>query len=310
MKVFVAGATGVVGRRTVARLVAAGAEVTGAARSARAAAVLSGLGARPARVSLFDAGVLAGAVAGHEAVINLATSIPTGDAAARLESWEDNHRIRREGSRHLVDAALAAGATRYVQESIALLYADGGDALLEESAPVEATWITGSSLEAEAQAARFTGSGGAGIALRFGYFYGPDSGHTIDEVVAARAGIVADVGPASAYRPEITTDDAAAAVVAAVLRAPSGVYNVVDDHTLPRVEYFAALARAVGIAPPAFPATVPEVPAEFAALQRSQRVVNQRFVTATGWRPRHSSVWEGWEFVAREMGADLTEVAS
>ena len=105
MKIFVAGATGVVGRRAVEQLVACGAEVTGVARSREKADRLQAIGAIPVQVSLFDRAALSAAVAGHEVVCNLATSVPTGERSSSRDAWRDNHRIRREGARNLVDAA-------------------------------------------------------------------------------------------------------------------------------------------------------------------------------------------------------------
>jgi nucleoside-diphosphate-sugar epimerase len=113
MKAFVAGATGVLGRRAVARLVAAGIEVTGAARSDRNEDLLLRLGAAPLRVGLFDRDALVGAVSGHHVVLNLATAVLTGERAARRSGWEDHHRIRRQASHNLVDAALEVGASRW-----------------------------------------------------------------------------------------------------------------------------------------------------------------------------------------------------
>jgi len=127
MRVFVAGATGVLGRRAVAALVGAGHDVTGVVRSPVKADLVRALGATPVEVSLFDADALRAAVAGHDAVCNLATHIPSLARAADPRSWDENNRIRTEGSRKLVDAALAAGATTYVQESIAFLYGAHGD---------------------------------------------------------------------------------------------------------------------------------------------------------------------------------------
>jgi nucleoside-diphosphate-sugar epimerase len=299
MDVFVAGATGVLGRRAVERLVATGVRVTGVARRPESRDELRRVGATPTDVSLFDRDGLAAAVAGHEAVCNLATAIPVGGSAGSRSGWEANHRIRREGSRNLVDAAVAAGATTYVQESIALLYAEGGARPLDESAPVDPTWITMSALDAEAQAARFaaSGEGRRGIALRFANFYGPDSGHTLDAVRAARAGIAPEIGPPAAFRSLLTTDDAAAAVVAALTGAPSGVYNVGDDRPLPRSEVVDAIAAALGVGPLALPDIPPDVPADQAMILRSQRVSNHWFTAVTGWRPDHPSAWEGWPFV-------------
>jgi nucleoside-diphosphate-sugar epimerase len=298
MKVFVAGTTGVLGRRVVAELLAMGSEVTGVARTRQQRDELAALGVRPVELELFDPDAVREAVAGHHVVCNVATAIPVGESASRLSAWQENDRIRREASRNLVDAALAAGATRYVQESIAFLYADGGDRFLEESAAVDAAGITSAAPVAEAEAARFAEHGGVGVALRFGQFYGFDSGHTVSAIDAARSGLPVEFGPEQAFRSAITTDDAASAVVAA-LRAPSGVYNVVDDRPLTRGDYVEALAHALGVATPAV-RSVPELPSAFSAMLRSQRVSNQRFKAVTGWRPRCADAWDGWASVVAQ----------
>ena len=300
MRIFVAGATGVLGRRAVRELLAAGAEVTGVARTPKKGAELQELGAAPVHVSLFDREALASAVAGHDVVCNLATAVPVGERAAERSAWDDNHRIRREGARNLVDAALRAGATRYVQESIVFLYADGGDELLDESAPVAPTWLTQSALEAEAEAARFAEAGGAGVALRFGALYGFDSAHTIETIEAAEHGLFAVPGPAAAYWPSVTTDDAAAAVAAA-LPAPTGLYNVAEDVPLRRSEHAEALGAALGAGPLGEMSVDAAFPEDLSMMLRSQRVTSRRFEETTGWQPRFPSAREGWAFVIAEL---------
>jgi nucleoside-diphosphate-sugar epimerase len=296
MKVFITGATGVVGRRAVVQLLAAGTEVTGVARSRAKGDCLRALGATPVEVSLFDRDALSAAVAGHQVVCNLATAVPTGEQASGPDAWEDNHRIRREGARNLVDAALHAGAERYIQESIALLYADGGDMFLDELAVVDPTQITQPALTAEAEAARFAQHGGVGVALRFGTFYGFDSRHTIETIEAAEHGLFAVPGPAEAYWPSVTTDDAASAVVAAI-RAPGGLYNIAEDRPLTRAEHADALAEALGTSTLSMTTLDGDVPADLSMMVRSQRVTSQLFKTLAGWQPRFSSAWEGWPFV-------------
>ena len=297
-KVFVAGATGVLGKRAVRRLVEAGHDVTGAARTDEKAKLLEGLGATPVHVDLFDADAVRGAVAGHDVVCNLATSIPPTAKAARGSAWADNDRIRREGSQHLVDAALATGAGRYVQESIAFIYADAGERWIHEDDPLDVPAHARSALDAQAQAERFAASGGAGVVLRFGLFYGPDSHHTLDAVRLARRRLAATFGRRDAYLSSITTDDAATAVVAA-LGADSGVYNVVDDEPLTRREHFDALAHALGVRAPRFaPAVARKVGgSKTELLARSQRVSNERFKKETGWAPGYPSAREGWPVV-------------
>jgi nucleoside-diphosphate-sugar epimerase len=301
MKVFVAGATGVLGRRAVAQLLATGAEVTGVARTRAKGQALETLGATPVEVSLFDRDALSAAVAGHQVVCNLATAVPTGEQAAGPDPWATNHKIRREAARNLVDAALKAGAGRFIQESIALLYADGGDAFLDESSAVAPTRITEPALTAESEAARFTERGGVGIALRFGTFYGFDSAHTIETIEAAQQGAFAVPGPAEAYWPSVTTDDAASAVVAA-LRAPGGLYNIAEDHPLTRREHADALAAALGTGALSTTPTNGDLPVDLSMMVRSQRVTSQLFKALTGWQPRFPSALEGWPFVIAAAG--------
>lgn len=299
MKVFVTGGTGVVGKRAVARLVWAGHDVTVLSRSPEKGAVVRALGAQPVRVDLFDADALRAAVAGHDAVVNLATHIPSLTQMARMSAWAENERIRTEGSTNLVDAALAAGATVFVQESLAFVYGEHGDDWLSADTT---GWgdspFVGAVQTAEENVARFTAAGGRGVVLRFGMFYADDSDQTVAKVKAARNGFSADVGTADSYFPLIDADDAAAAAVAA-LDAPAGIYDVVDN-ALTRAEQTAALAAAVGrrrlMRTPAF--LTPKVGSYLAA---SQRVSNEKFRNATGWKPSSSTVREGYQKLIDEL---------
>lgn len=302
MKVFVAGATGVLGKRAVARLVTEGHDVTGVARTPEKAELLRRLGARPVHVDLFDPAAVKQAVAGHDVVCNLATHIPRMSKAGMPGAWDDNSRIRSEASRNLVDAAVAAGASRFVQESISFVYEDGGDAWLDEDAPVTVVPFIQSVLDAEANAARFTEAGGVGVVLRFALFYGPDSHTTADAVRMARLGVAPVLGAANGWQSSISTDDAASAVAAA-LRAPAGIYNVADDEPLTKREWADVMATAAGArrAVMAPVAVVRLAGSRAHPLSRSQRVSNRRFKEATGWAPTDRSVREGLPPVAAEI---------
>ena len=120
MKVFVIGASGVLGREALPQLRAAGHEVGVLDRHT---------------TSMFDVEQLAAALTGYDAVINLATRIPLSAKAVFASAWAENDRIRTEGSAALVEAASRAGVARIVQEGISFVYADGGDRELDESAP-------------------------------------------------------------------------------------------------------------------------------------------------------------------------------
>ena len=304
-KVFLTGATGVLGRRVLPRLVAAGHDVAAVARTPEKADAVRAAGATPVTVDLFDAVGVKGAVAGHDVVVNLATHIPSTATAALPGAWKENERIRTEASRNLVDAALATGARRFVQEALAFVYVDAGGEWVDEDAPVDGGSFNQGVHAAEAQVARFTAGGGAGVVLRFGLFHGSDSEQSRQTVALARRGIALTVGRPDAYLSIIELDDAAEAVVAA-LGAPAGVYNVVDDEPLTRRDYAAALAAAVGRTkplrlPPAVAAKVGG--AKTALLGRSERVRNTRFREATGWAPRSPSAREAWTKIVAELDA-------
>jgi nucleoside-diphosphate-sugar epimerase len=302
MRVFVTGGTGAVGRLAVPELVAAGHEVTGLARGAERAALLESLGARPAQVSLFDRAALTAAFADHEAVVNLATAIPSALRSLRHRGWRENDRIRTEGSAAVVDAALAAGVGRLVQESVVMIYPDRGAAWIDEDVPPLEVARNRGNLAAEANAQRFTAVGGTGTVLRFGWFYGPGSAQSEEMLGQARLGFPLVLGAADGYVSPVHLADAASAVVAA-LDAPAGTFNVVDDEPLPKREYAAALAAAagrrtwLGVPGRAGRFLGPRV----ASLLGSLRVSNRRFRAATRWAPRYGSAREGWQATAAAL---------
>ncbi len=303
MRVFVAGATGVLGRRAVVRLVAAGHHVSGVARTPEKAAQLETLGAHPVRVDLFDAGAVRAAVAGHDAVVNIATSIPPIADMTLASAWEENERIRREASGNLVDGAIAAGATVFVQESLAFMYGDHGSEWIDAgSTALASSDFSGAIAAAEANVDRFRAHGGRGVVLRFGRFYAPDSDQAEAMVGMARRGVLMDAGTADVYSPMIDVDDAAAAVVAA-LGAPTATYDIVDDEPLTLAERRSALAAAVGRrrlwGAPGWMA-----PKRAHYLTQSQRVSNRAFRAATDWSPRSRSVREGFSKLVRAQGIE------
>lgn len=295
MKVFVTGGTGVVGRRAVPVLVGAGHAVTAVSRREESDRWLRGVGAEPAAVDLFDPSAVEAAVAGHDAVVNLATHIPPVSKAARSSAWATNDRLRREASRHLVDAALAADAGVFVQESICFPYADGGDAWVTEESPLEHGPATITAGVAEDGAARFTGDGGRGVVLRFAQFYAADSSHVVAFNRMARLRINPFIGPPQSFASFVHADDAGSAVAAA-LEVPAGIYNVGDDEPLRRADAGVVVAEVVGARPPR---RLPEavlglMPAPARQLMRSVRVSNAKLRQATGWRPAYPSIREGW----------------
>lgn len=303
MNVFVVGATGVIGRRVIPRLIERGHRVTATGRSGAKRADLAKAGATPVAIDLFDARSTAVEMAGHDAVINLATHMPSSSTRMLWRrSWRENDHLRREGAAALVDAALAAGVSRFVQESFAPMYADRGDEWLDERSLLEPSSDNRSALEAERSVQRFTRQGGTGVALRFGFLYGTDSMLTPELIGWIRRGWFGMPGPADAFISSVNHDDAASAVAAA-LHGRAGVYNVVDDEPLTRRAYANALAAAFRAkAPRLVPAWMSNMGGSMARLlSRSQRISNRALRDETEWAPAFASVREGWIAIADEL---------
>ena len=302
-RVFIAGATGVLGRRVVPQLIEAGYKVTAVGRSEATRSQLARAGARPIELDLFDAAAVHGAVAGHDVVINLATHVPLVPQAFFPGAWRMTSRIRTYASANLVEAALAGGANRYIQESFGPIYPDCGDQWIDESTPTQAARYNRAVLDAEAAARRFTQRGRTGIALRFAYLYGPDSPMTWQMIRYVQRGWAPVFGDPEAYFPSVSHDDAATAVVAA-LGVPAGIYNVSDDEPLKRREYMASLASALGVPSPRFPPRwiVKLMGSLGETLARSQRISNRKLEAESGWSPRYASMREGWQGVLESTG--------
>jgi len=301
--VFVTGATGVLGRGTVGRLLEGGHQVRALARNAERAASIVALGAEPVVGDICDVDAMTRAVGGAELVLHLATRIPPIAKARRASAWAENTKLRAVGTKVLVDAALASGVERVVAESITYIYSDGGADWIDERSPVDATAALASVVTLEAEVARFAATRdghNVGIALRFGGFYGPDARSTDEFIGGAARRIAPVIGAPDGYVSSIHTSDAASAVVAS-LAAPTGVYNIVDDVPLTRREYADAFAQAFGLrrlrilAPVVVRASGGPVAQ---ALLRSQRVSNNAMKRATNWGPATPSVVEGWAGIA------------
>jgi nucleoside-diphosphate-sugar epimerase len=219
MRIFLAGATGVIGRRLIVLLRRAGHEVTGSTRSADKAPQLEASGVRPAIVDVFDAGALERAVAAAEpeGIIHQLTDLPhEPDRALIAAAAARNARLRIEGTRNLIDAALHADVRRVVAQSIAFVYAPGpephGEAdPLDETGPQETT-VRGV-LKLEQLVTRTAGI--EGIVLRYGYFYGPGTWN------ARPPG-----------RTSVHVDAAAKAAELAVTHGVTGIYNVAEGRRI------------------------------------------------------------------------------
>src|SRR5947209_10074625 len=300
MQIFVTGATRVLGHPVVQALVDAGNRVRALSRSQENVAVLRQLGADAVPASLFEVGSLKPALTGSDAILHLATRIPPTLKMGRLSAWQENDHIRREGTRNLVEAALAVGGVQtFIYPSYAFVYPDSGERWIDASTtPAQPTATLQSTLDAEAAVAQFTGEGRRGISLRMGSLYGPESPATREQLDYARKGMAAFPGRRDAYLPQVTVQDAASAIITALTQPiPAGVYDVVDDEPLTRGEVFAAMAQAVGRKhlwqPPALLMRM-MTGVVYKMMSRSLRISNRRFKEVSGWLPEVPDARLGW----------------
>jgi nucleoside-diphosphate-sugar epimerase len=306
MRVFLAGATGVIGRRLLPLLLAEGHELTGMTRSAARVEQLRAAGAEAIVADAFDADALRQAVveARPDAVIHQLTSIPLRIDPRKMErDFAVNDRLRTEGTANLVAAAKAAGVTRVLAQSVAFFYAPGSPGTVhDEHDPLlggEQAGPARRSAEALASLERSVLNAG-GTVLRYGYFYGPGSaisreGSTGREIARGRLPIV---GSGAGVWSFIHVDDAAAATVAALGADKPGAFNVVDDEPARVADWIPALARALGAREPR---KVPALLARplagsygIALMTQAQGASNALVKRELGWSPRYASWREGF----------------
>jgi nucleoside-diphosphate-sugar epimerase len=253
MRVFVAGGTGVIGRRLVPKLLAAGHAVIATTRSANKAQALVEMGAEAIVLDALDQQALSDAVrdAQPEAIVHLLTSIPERvDPRHVKRDFLINDRLRSEGTRTLVAAAKAAGVRRIVAQSIAFAYAPGdGSALHGERDPLYIDSPAQFRRTARAVLDLETATLGAGgVVLRFGYLYGPGTSISQDGTIAEdlRRRRMPIVGAGRGVWSFLHVEDAARAVVWALEHGSSTPYNIVDDEPAAVSEWLPVLASAVG----------------------------------------------------------------
>jgi nucleoside-diphosphate-sugar epimerase len=307
MRVFVAGASGAIGRPLVEQLVAAGHEVTGMTRRPHRAEEITALGATGVVCDVFDTRALTDAVAGAapEVVVNQLTALPQKLDMSKPDVYDATNRVRTEGTRNLVAAAKEAGARRMLSQSVSFLYAPTGSWVKREddatisNAPGHFGAAMDAVLDAEAQV---TGADGLeGLVLRYGFFYGPgtayaQNGYWADEARRRRLPVI---GKGEGMASFIHVDDAASATVAAIVRGDPGIYNVVDDEPARLRDWAPAFAQAVGakrpLRVPGFVARLVGGRDLVALAQTSRAASNEKARAELGWVPALPSWRDGFQ---------------
>jgi 2-alkyl-3-oxoalkanoate reductase len=309
MRVFVAGASGILGRRLVPQLIDAGHEVIGTHNSPGRAELLRTLGAKPVLLDLLDEGAVREAVleTEPEAIVHEATALASAKFGRSLDkAFAGTNALRTKGTDALLAAAWEAGVRRVVAQSFApYRYArEGGpvkteDDLLDPTPPpnTKETFAAMTHLDDAV-----TGFGG--IALRYGGFYGAANDGWGDLVRQRKFPIVGEGGGVFSW---IHLDDAAAATVLALEHAGPAVYNIVDDEPAPVREWLPALAQAVGAKPPRhFPAWLARLFAGEAAVimgTESRGASNAKAKRELGWKLRYPSWRQGFPAAYSATGA-------
>jgi nucleoside-diphosphate-sugar epimerase len=305
MRVFVAGATGAIGRQLVPRLVAAGHEVHGMTRRESKQAMLEELGAVPVVADALDPDQVAEAVgkARPDVIVHQLTALAGKGFRGLKHRIAMTNRLRTEGTDHLLSAGQAVGVRRFVAQSNAALYARIGGPVKTEEDPLD---LTPPRKQREASAAIFhleeavlNARWTEGSVLRYGAFYGPapgvPGGETHELIQKRKFPLVGDGGGVWSF---IHIADAAEATVAAVERGRRGVYNIVDDDPAPVAEWLPPLTRMLsGKKPRRVPRFVVRLAAgEFGVLMMTEArgASNAKAKRELGWSPAHPSWRDGF----------------
>jgi nucleoside-diphosphate-sugar epimerase len=302
MRVFVAGAGGAIGRPLVRRLRAAGHDVIGMTRREKRAAELRELGAEPAIADALDADAVRQAVeqARPDVVVNELTDLDRPLNPRKYDEWlESTNRLRREGTRNLAEAARAAGARRFVSQSVAFAYSfDPGTKSEDDALLGDEMGDMGIAIR-DLERTTLETPGLEGVVLRYGFFYGPGTAYGPDgeQIQLIKKRRMPIIGGGKGHFPFIHIEDAAAATAAAAYRGAPGVYNVVDDEPAAGREWIPYVADLVGARRPMrIPTFVARIAAGRLATMATglQPVSNAKAKRELGWEPRYASWRDGF----------------
>lgn len=315
MRVFVAGATGVLGKRIVGECVGRGHEVVGLTRHRSSDETVRNRGGEPIRGDILDRSSLNDAVAKTDGVVHAATTIPT-DTNPTESDWELNDRVRREGAENLVAASAEHDVDRLIVQSIVWVARQPDGRPFDEDAEPNPDRSTRSALEAERIVTDGADEHGfEPVVLRGGYFYAPDTAHTHlfgERLLSGDLPIVGRglLGRQDAKLSFVHVDDVGRAFADAVEGSATGTFHVVDDEPTTYANFLRTFAKRLEAPEPS------RVPAWIARwlvddnlvrlLTRPMPTNNDRFNGAFGWAPEYPTIKEGLDQVVRWWMQDGT----
>jgi nucleoside-diphosphate-sugar epimerase len=314
MRVFIAGASGVLGRRLVEQFVARGHSVVGQVRSPKSEIAVKEAGGEPRHADLFDAESLARAADGCDTVIHAATAIPVKQKTSPAD-WAMNDHIRRKGTRCLTEATAKIGAKTYLQQSITWVARPKDDSPFDEDSAIVPAPAIQSAIDAEAIAREAESAEGFAVSiLRGGFFYDSESGHTRMLAAALRKRKLPVIGSGNAMWAMIHTDDAASAYVAAAEKPRSGVWHIVDNELVEVRTFLNEFAVRLGsLAPRRVPVWLARWLAGGQAVEyftRSMRTTNARFRREFNWAPRYPTYREGLDQIVNTWKEQSPNIAA
>jgi nucleoside-diphosphate-sugar epimerase len=293
MRIFVAGGSGTIGIPLVKALVASGHQVTALTRSPAKRAGLSAIGATAAVANALNREALVAAVEGDRPthVIHQLTALPKG-GPRNARDLDATNRLRVDGTRNLLEAAIKAGARRFIVGSFALLSVPGS----VSGGPTDEAAAAVRSMESQVTEATRRGSI-EGVILRYGMFYGLENPSTVKMIDMVRQRRLPMVRGDAGLLPLIHMDDAVNATLAALDRAPAGsAYNIVDDQPVSMSEIVHAIAEYTGSPPPfRIPAWLPRLVAPYMARLTSMRMPlsNKKAKEELGWALTYPTMRDG-----------------
>lgn len=298
MRIFIAGATGVLGRRMVRQFTDKNHRVIGLARDETGKQTIEKLGGETVIADIYDADSIARAARQADVVIHAATSIPV-KVSSNPGDWAANDRLRREGTRALTEAAAKLGAKTYIQQSIVWVARPSDDSFFDEQTVVqEPDVLYASAFDGERIASEAGEKYGFNVSiLRCGGFYAPDAAHTRSFAEGLLKRRLPLIGNGNGMSANIHADDAAAAFVAAAEAGKRGLWHVTDDDPMSIRDMLFELARRLGAPGPR------RIPLWIARLflwkgvieffTRSTRTSNRLFRQEIGWSPSFPSFRAG-----------------
>lgn len=304
MRVLLAGAAGVLGRRLVRSLAVSGHEAIGLTRDERGDGIVRDLGGTPIRANLFKPEQIISHVDSTDAIIHAATVIPKKQRPTKTD-WEINDRIRIQGIESLIEVARRTSAKQLILQSVVWVARPDDESPFDEDDPVNPDEGTASAATAERIAMNAGREHGfTPTVLRGGWFYGPDAWHTQSFGQGLKKRMMPIVGDGAAQWSILHADDAASAYLTALEHRPDGIFHIVDDEPVKVGQLLRHFAERLGAKPPI------HVPVWLARLAAGSYAVDfvttsmvtsaDRFKQTSGWKPQYPSYREGLDQVVRE----------